>query len=674
MSCRLFLMALVWGYSFVSLRADGPADNLADKVRPVPPPGISISATDRVALGKGAETLRGRLDRLRVDLEKRPELSRLLPDIEVLHKAVDWALRYDELFHTNQVQAAHELLALADERIDQLRAGQAPWLTATGLVVRGYVSKIDGSVQPYGLVVPASFKPGAAPMRLDFWFHGRGETLSELEFLSQRRRALGEFTPTNTIVLHPYGRYCNGHRFAGEVDAFEALDAVRRDLAIDPDRIAVRGFSLGGAACWHMATHHAGLWAAAAPGAGFSETAEFLRVFQQEALAPFWWEQKLWRLYDATEHAANLFNVPTIAYSGENDRQKQAADLMVLAAAAEGLSFPHIVGVGQGHKYDAASKGQIDAFVDGAMSVGRDPVPPKVRFVTHSLRYDTMFWVRIDGLGRHWEEARVNAEIASSNRVVVATTNVARLTLDFPVGQTRLAKAVAIEIDGQKLSGPKVASDGSWTVSLAKEDGKWKTAKWPIKNLVKRHGLQGPIDDAFCDSFLFVVPTETSSNPAFAQWSEAEMARAAREWRRQFRGDVRVKKDTDLTRADIREHHLVLWGDPRSNRLLKRIASRLPIPWDEKTIKIGDTASYPADRHALVGIYPNPLNPERYVVLNSGFTFREYDYLNNARQTPKLPDWAVIDLTHPPTSRFPGKVVDAGFFDEEWKLSGRGRW
>ena len=46
-------------------------------------------------------------------------------------------------------------------------------------------------------------------------------------------------------------------------------------------------------------------------------------------------------------------------------------------------------------------------------------------------------------------------------------------------------------------------------------------------------------------------------------------------------------------------------------------------------------------------IFPNPLNPERYVVLNSGFTFREYDYLNNARQVPKLPDWAVVDVTTP---------------------------
>jgi hypothetical protein len=67
-------------------------------------------------------------------------------------------------------------------------------------------------------------------------------------------------------------------------------------------------------------------------------------------------------------------------------------------------------------------------------------------------------------------------------------------------------------------------------------------------------------------------------------------------------------------------------------------------------------------------ICPNPLNPQRYVVLNSGFTFREYDYLNNARQVPKLPDFAVIDVRAPQTPRGPGAVVAAGFFDEHWQL------
>jgi len=50
------------------------------------------------------------------------------------------------------------------------------------------------------------------------------------------------------------------------------------------------------------------------------------------------------------------------------------------------------------------------------------------------------------------------------------------------------------------------------------------------------------------------------------------------------------------------------------------------------------------------------------------FTYREFAYLNNARQVPMLPDWAVVDLRSPPTSQYPGKIVDADFFGERWQL------
>ena len=62
-------------------------------------------------------------------------------------------------------------------------------------------------------------------------------------------------------------------------------------------------------------------------------------------------------------------------------------------------------------------------------------------------------------------------------------------------------------------------------------------------------------------------------------------------------------------------------------------------------------------------IHPVALHP-----CLSGFTFRDYDYLNNARQVSKLPDYAIIDVNTPANSRYPGKVVRAGLFDERWKL------
>ena len=68
-------------------------------------------------------------------------------------------------------------------------------------------------------------------------------------------------------------------------------------------------------------------------------------------------------------------------------------------------------------------------------------------------------------------------------------------------------------------------------------------------------------------------------------------------------------------------------------------------------------------------IIPNPLNPSRYVVINSGFTFPQYAGASNSQQTPKLPDWAILDMSVPLAERVGGKgVVDANFFDECWQL------
>jgi len=93
------------------------------------------------------------------------------------------------------------------------------------------------------------------------------------------------------------------------------------------------------------------------------------------------------------------------------------------------------------------------------------------------------------------------------------------------------------------------------------------------------------------------------------------------------------------------------------------------VHWSDEEIRIG-TVKVARKGHVPILIYPNPLNPDRYIVLNSGFTFREYDYLNNARQTPKLPDWALVDITDGATTQSPGKVIHANFFDESWRPAG----
>ena len=636
---------------------------LAAQIKPVPPPGVAVPQADRADLESGLARFQASLGALAANPFE--------PDVRIFYNAARYALQYNEFFKPEEIARAKELLKQGQERADLLAQGKAPWTTATGLVVRGYLSKIDRSVQPYGLVVPATYSPQSPHRwRLDAWFHGRNETLSEVNFLWDRQRNPGDFTPANTIVLHLYGRYCNANKLAGEVDLFEALDAVKRQYAIDQNRVSVRGFSMGGAAAWHIGAHYAGEWAAVAPGAGFSETADFLKIWTREPVKPTAWEQKLWHLYDATDYAVNFFNVPVVAYNGEIDGQKQAADMMEKAMSVEGMRLIRVVGPQTAHRYHPDSKVEINRIVDAVVARGRDPYPRKVRFTTWTLAYNSMKWVVVNALGRHWDRARVDAEIVDDHTVRVSTGNVTAFTLAMGPGGCPLdnTRRPTVVIDGHEVPAPVPMSDRSWTAHFRNAGARWTEVESVAgPGLQKQHGLQGPIDDAFLSSFVMVRPTGTPAAPGVAKWVAVEQEHAIQEWRRQFRGEAQVRDDTAVSDDDIRDSNLVLWGDPASNRLLAKIAARLPVRWTADAVVLGNK-SFPAATHAPILIYPNPLNPRRYVVLNSGFTFREYDYLNNARQVPKLPDWAIVDTSVPPDGRFPGKIVEAGFFGERWEL------
>ena len=665
---------------------DGPADNRTDQTRPIPPVGIDIPPTTLETLAWRCQAIRTQwqafLDRNRQNVASKQKtagadqhIESLTSEILVFPRAVELAIEFGQFYKPKDPELASQLLDEAAHRVKIVEQG-GDWADIVGLgdgkkpqlIIGGYESKIDGSYQPYGLVLPSGLGHGdARPRRLDLWFHGRGETLSEVAFLSKQRTDAGQFTPADTIVLHPYGRYCNAFKFAGEIDVLEVLEYISSRLPVDPDRISVRGFSMGGAACWQFATHYADRWFAANPGAGFSETPEFLAFFQNENVretAPDY-QQTLWQLYDCPPWAINLTHCPTVAYSGEIDRQKQAADVMEAALEKLGIDMTHVIGPETAHKIHAQSKLEIESRMTRLARSASSRTPRRVDFSTMTLRYHRMHWVDVQGLVQHWTPARVTAMIDGST-IKVSTENVTRVRFAFASGQwpgTRSGQ-ITVDIDGTKLTGPQVRSDRSWEWELARDADAWQVADRG-NELRKRPELQGPIDDAFMDTLIFVLPSGKSSDEAVARWIAAESEHAMLHWRKHFRGDVRRKLDSELTDADIASANLILFGDPESNTMIRLIQQDLPVRWQGDSITIGD-ASVPRAGHVPALIFPNPLNPNRYVVLNSGFTFREYDYLNNARQTPKLPDWALIDISKGATVQQPGFIKAAGFFDESW--------
>ena len=668
----IILLGLVLTGALVpSVYADGEKDNHPDRVRRIPRLGVVVAEEDQRQLENGLAILKTQIEAL----QRSPtRISSLLPDVEIYYRAVRDNLDYQEFFNPGEVKRAIRLLEVGQQRAKHLLAGQAPWLDQTGLVVRGFRSELDDTVQPYGLVIPETYQPESSnKLRLDIWFHGRGETLSETNFIHQRATNAGYYQPENTIVLHPYGRYSNAFKFAGEVDVLESLAHASANYQIDKNRISVRGFSMGGAACWQFAFLYADRWFAANPGAGFSETPEFLKSFQKETLKPYPWEEKLWRWYDADDSAINFYHVPTIAYSGENDIQKQAADVMENALAKEGISLVHLIGPKTGHRIHIDTQKEIGKRMASLAEEGNQRSPKTIHKLTHTLKYNRQYWLSIDSIEQHWEPSQVMAQV-KGNLLQIQCSGITGFHFRMPSGTApfELTQPVSLEINSIPMAAPNVQSDRSWEFQIHFDGKKWVPGPRITVGLVKKSGLQGPLDDAFMSSFLMVTPTGLPLNKTIGGWVDREQDRAVQQWRQHFRGHARTKQDVDVTDDDIANHNLILWGDTSSNQILKKVIADLPLEWNAETLRIGHTDLDPK-RHAAIMVYPNPLNPEKYIVINSGFTYREYAYLNNARQVPKLPDWALVDIVSKPKPndsiyRFPGIPRAADFFDEFWKV------
>ncbi|MEM6916431.1 MAG: hypothetical protein AAF491_07670, partial [Verrucomicrobiota bacterium] len=201
-------------------------------------------------------------------------------------------------------------------------------------------------------------------------------------------------------------------------------------------------------------------------------------------------------------------------------------------------------------------------------------------------------------------------------------------------------------------------------VHLAKRKGGWTFQE--VDERSKRPRLQGPIDDAFLSRFVVVPPDKAPGAPRFARWVKFELDHFRSRWKGLMRGEFLERSSDELTSDDIRDSNLILWGDPESNAMIAEIAEQLPVEWTgDKFVFRGEEFSQ--NDAVPVLIFPNPLQADRYVVLNSGLTFRENHDRTNSQQNPKLPDWAILGLDQLPDGEAAGRVVKAGFFDESWQ-------
>jgi hypothetical protein len=179
-------------------------------------------------------------------------------------------------------------------------------------------------------------------------------------------------------------------------------------------------------------------------------------------------------------------------------------------------------------------------------------------------------------------------------------------------------------------------------VHLSKQSGQWQMGEWKSEGLVKRHGVQGPIGDAFNSRFL-IVYGDGDRDLAIAELDAIRNPPGPLD----LHGDFPMKAASKVTREDIESSNLILFGSAKSNAVLRRIAKSLP----SALLKDG-----------TIFVYPNPESPAHYVVAwNAKLLSAPGPGLHAGWVMPLnlLPDYLEVK---------DGQVVKGGHFDNEWKL------
>jgi hypothetical protein len=303
----------------------------------------------------------------------------------------------------------------------------------------------------------------------------------------------------------------------------------------------------------------------------------------------------------------------------------------------------------------------------------REERPLHVRYKTAWLKYPGAYWLKIGAIEQRLKHATIDGTADPKKHAIkIKTINATQISIErerLPFGDP-LAR---VTIDGDSIESPP---EKSGAYSFVRLKGKWSVEKEKAKSTVfppqKNQHIEGPAEHAFMSRFLLVADSgETPMLEAIDDAAETFNDH----WRQRYAVPARRKRPSEVTDQDIADSNLILFGRPEDNALTAKVIGKLPASFDGEKIKLGDK-TYSGPNAGAILCYPNPLNPERYVVLIAGTTPLSYIDINVRfgnwfdwvpYDFRKHYDFAVFDdLT---SGRNPESFLVWGFFDEGWNFS-----
>ncbi|MFO0611209.1 MAG: alpha/beta hydrolase-fold protein [Polyangiaceae bacterium] len=576
----------------------------------------------------------------------------------------------DTSFIERHVQRAEEILAAA-------RRGEDPYAERTGVIYRAYRSKVDGRLQPYMLFVPPSYTKGT-PLPVVIMSHGRnrspelglrtliGQAPDDKMTLKWASRNWPAFPDQHAILVSVYGFDEGAAHPLGEEDVLDVIDELEREYRVDPLKISLTGFSLGGTVAFFVPMHYPDVFSATSPFCGYPNLLGFQNVMGVKR-AP--WEDAMLAKRYIVNYAENGSYVPVHVVHGGLDAPERS---QVFVDRYRAVGNTALFDVQDDLNHDVWDYGYKDGrMVHWLSKKSRPESPKRVRFVTGEYRYDRSYWLRVVAMHDSTlpDRATIDAKLdEKAKRIEIKTEN-----LDaFEIDRKRLTPAavfqdaVTLAIDGAELPVPA----GDAPLHLVKSSGWSLAATEPARDGMKRHGVSGPLADVLRHAIAVVYgtkdPAHASVNRIVAETIAANGGGPDVEYLVTAR--FPVMSDVEATDAAIADKSLILIGSPDDNALTARYADKLPVKFANGGIEIRKER-YTGKGVGVSFIAPRPDDPDEYVVVHAGL---DVDGTLAARSLPRfVPDFVVYDARL--SVQRGGLLFDerpwlaGGFFDERWQ-------
>ncbi|MHC5060691.1 MAG: carboxylesterase family protein [Planctomycetota bacterium] len=302
---------------------------------------------------------------------------------------------------------------------------QIEGLPEGGLINLTFKSKIDDSYQPMLVKVPDGYtKTKSWPLLVVL--HGLGDGPIVAPSID------------SMIQIGPFGRGDMWYHGIGEQDIFECIELARRIFNIDPDRVYLAGFSMGGAGAFELGLKYPDTWAACVPVCGPMGNLDLL---------------------------ANGRNLPFWINTGSEDRLVPAKYLKRAYETAVELGFDHWKYTeyeGMGHSF-WIDWGRIEKWL---LSHKKDGNPSAISFT--SKKPAKAYWAEITEKFNSTRPARIDVETASQT-IKIRMSNITDYTLYLKEAPVNLSKEITIIENDKKIFHGHLSADGIFDRKL---DGK----------------------------------------------------------------------------------------------------------------------------------------------------------------------------------------------------------